>query len=169
MQDEKGNDDSGNRIGEAKPFDSKLRAHVEAPNPCGAEPDEDGDARPDVRGEVERVGGERIAMVAFRDSFQLAGTAIVDRDGQQQNEEGPDRMADSDRMDEDANDGFGGDPDARCQHEEGLDEAGEIFDLAVPVGMVLVRGLVGDADGDQSERRRRADRSRMGSIGEHAE
>ena len=66
-------------------------------------------------------------------------------------------------------DGFGDDPDAGGEHEDGLDEGGEGFDFAVAVGVVVVGGAVGDLDGEESDGGGDEIDGGVGGLGEHAE
>ena len=72
-------------------------------------------------------------------------------------------------MEDDAVDGFGDDPDAGGEHDEGLDEGGERFDLAVAVVVVFVGGTVGDLDGEQGDDGGDEVDAGMRGFAEHAE
>ena len=54
-------------------------------------------------------------------------------------------------MREEAAKGLGDDPERGAEHEDGFDEGGEAFDLAVAVVVVVVGGAVGDADGEEGD------------------
>ncbi len=85
-------------------------------------------------------------MVLVGDAMEGAGAGEVDGDGEEKDEKGPDGEVEGEVLvEEDAADGLGDDPDAGGEHEDGFDEGGEAFDLAVAVVVVLVGGAVGDA------------------------
>ena len=67
-----------------------------------------------------------------------------------------------DVAEEDPLDGLVDDPGAGDEEEHGLDEGGEVLDLAVAVGVGLVGGPVRDADGDEGDERRRRGRGPNG-------
>ena len=61
------------------------------------------------------------------------------------------------------------DPAAGDEKEDGLDEGGEILDLAVAVRMGFVGRAVRDADGDEGDERGDEVEPRMGGLGQDAE
>ena len=65
--------------------------------------------------------------------MEFAGAGVVDRDGEEENDERPDGEFEGEMLaEDDAADGFGEDPDAGGQHEDGFDGGGEAFDLPWP-------------------------------------
>ena len=66
-------------------------------------------------------------------------------------------------------DGLVDDPDAGDDQEEGLDEGGEVLDLAVAVGVVLVGGTVGDVDGQEGDDGGHQVEAGVGGLGQHPE
>src|ERR1700677_2635019 len=65
--------------------------------------------------------------------------------------------------------GFGEDPYAGGEHEDGFDGGGEAFDLAVAVGVAGVGGAVGDLDGEEGDGCGDEVDAGVGGFGEHAE
>jgi len=65
--------------------------------------------------------------------------------------------------------GFVDDVDGGENEQAGFDEGGEIFELAVAVGMAFVRGLVGDADGKKRDDGSDKVEAGMERFGEDAE
>ena len=138
-------------------------------NPCRGETEEHREGGPDVRGEVKSVGLERRAAVAFGNLQQLPRTPVVDGDRGEQHGERPERELDLDWMEEDAVDGFVGDPEAGDDHQAGFHEGGEVLNLAVAVGVIFVGGLAGDAHREEGEARAQQVDAGMRRIGEHAQ
>ncbi len=104
------------------------------------------------------------------DAAEVAGAGVVDRDGEEQDDEGPDGEVEREVLAmDDALDGFGDDPDGGGEHDDGLDEGGEGFDLAVAVVVALVGGAVGDADGEEGDGGGDEVDAGVGGFGEHAE
>ena len=58
---------------------------------------------------------------------------------------------------------------AGAEHDDGFDEGGEGFDLAVAVVVALVGGAVGDADGEEGDGGGDEVDAGVGGFGEHAE
>ena len=138
VEDDGRDDDGGDRVGEFECGDVEVFANV-----GGGEAEEDGDGGPDVGAEVDGVGFEGFAFGLGGDAKELAGAGVVDGDGEEEDEEGPDGEFEGEVLAMgDAADGFGEDPDAGAEHEDGFDGGGEAFDLAVAVGVVGVGGAV---------------------------
>src|ERR1700722_11959163 len=133
-------------IGKAQPCDMEIR-----PEPRCAEPDKDGDGRPDVRGKVERVCFERLAPIFVCDGHQLARSPQINSDGKGENEQRPEGVANHHRVEKDADDRLIGNPDTGGQHEKCLDECRDILYLSVTIRMVLFRWFIGDADRKKCE------------------
>jgi len=137
---------------------------------AGSEAEEDCDGGPDVGAEVNGVGFEGFAFGFGGDVVEPAGAGVVDGDGEEQNEEGPDGEREGEMLSVgDTTDGFGEDPDAGAEHEDGLDAGGEAFDLAVAVGVVGVGGSVGDLYGEEGDGGGDEVDAGVGGFGEHAE
>lgn len=118
----------------------------------GGEAEEDGEGGPDVGAEVDGISGEGFAVVLASDGLKFFGAGVVDDDGEDEDGEGPDGEAEGEMFaEEDAVDGFGEDPYAGGEHEDGFDGGGEAFDLAVAVGVVGVGGTVGDLNGEEGD------------------
>ena len=104
------------------------------------------------------------------DAVQGAGAGVIDGDGEQKNGEGPDGEGKGEMLvEEDAADGFGENPDAGGEHQEGLDEGGEAFDLSVTVVVIFVGGPVGDLDGEEGDRSGAEVDAGVCGLGEHAQ
>ena len=71
-------------------------------------------------------------------------------------------------MDDTAN-GFGGDPDGGAGHEQNFDPGRDAFEFSMSVIVLGVRGLVGDADGEQGEDGGEEVDAGMGGFAEHTE
>ncbi len=136
---------------------------------CG-EAEKNGERRPDVGAEVDGVGFEGFAIGLGGDAMECARAGEVDRDGEEQDDEGPDGELEGEVLvEDDAADGLGEDPDAGGEHKDGFDGGGEAFDLAVAVGVVGVGGAVGDVDGEEGDAGGDEVDAGVGGFGEHAE
>src|SRR6185312_1220631 len=120
VQNEHRDHDGGDGVGIAQPGNVEDVA-----GPGDAQADEDSGAGPDVGREVEGVGGESFALMAGGNNFEVARAPEIDAHGGAEDQERPDAVAQRFRLDEDAHDGFGGDPDTGGQHEERLNEGGK--------------------------------------------
>ena len=165
VEDDAGDEDSGDGVGEFERGDLPVLAGVG----CG-EAEEDGERGPDVGAEVDGVGFEGFASGLVGDAVEFAGAGEVDGDGEEQDDEGPDGEFEGEVLaEDDAADGFGEDPDAGAEHEDGFDGGGEAFDLAVAVGVVVVGGAVGDLDGEEGDGGGDEIDAGVRGFGEHAE
>ncbi len=107
-------------------------------------PDDDGDRAKHVGGEMQRVGGQRLASGLARGPMQRARPPEIHGDVDQQHDEGDGRDGRRRRAFAQAAVGF--DQNAAGQHVEHRDDAerGDALELAVAVMMLLVRGSVGN-------------------------
>ena len=103
---------------------------------------------PDVGGEVQCVGFERLALVLGGDAAESAGAPPVHGHGNQHYNESPDGGFDFNPAEKQSHGRFVDDPGASHQQQAGLYESGEIFDLAMAVLVVSVGGLIGDTNGE---------------------
>src|SRR6185437_7551248 len=126
-------------------------------------------ARPDVGGEVQRIGLERLAVILGGDLAQGAGAPEIYRHGDEHHGKSGDAGLDVDMMKEQAFGSFVDDPDAGEQQKAGLDESGEVFHLAVSVLVIGVGRLVRDADRHQRNDRRDEIKNRVQGFGEYAQ
>ena len=101
--------------------------------------------------------------------LEFARAREVDSDGEEQRDEGPEGEFEGEVLaEEDAADGFGEDPDAGAEHEDGFDAGGEAFDLAMAVGVAVVGGTVGDLDGEEGDAGSDEIDAGVCGLGEHA-
>ena len=119
--------------------------------PDKRQPEDDHRGAPDIGRKMERVGLEGLALVFFGGRGEHPGAADVDADGHGHDEKRPEAGVDVHRLEEDPDDGLVDDPGAGHEKQHGLDQGGEILDLAVAVGMIVVRRLVGDVNGQQGD------------------
>ena len=165
VEDDAGDEDGGDGVGEFEPGDVPVLAGV-----GGAETEQHSDGGPDVGVEVNGVGFEGLAFGLAGDAVELAGTGEVDRDGEEQDDEGPDRGFEGEVFaEDDAADGLGEDPDTGGEHKDSFDSGGEAFDLAVAIGVVGIGGAVGDVDGEEGDACGDEVDAGVGGLGEHAE
>ena len=138
-----------NGIGIAQPLDviRPAQQHQDKPKHHHA-------GRPDVGGEMQSVGLQRLAVVFGGDAAQRARTPPVDPHGEQHHGKSGQRRLDFNVAEEQTQRRLVNNPGAGQQQQSGLDEGGEIFDLAMTVLMVGVGRLVGDADREKSQQRR---------------
>ena len=102
-----GDEQGGDGVGQLEGGDVPV-----LPGVGGGQADEDGGGGPDVGAEVEGVGLEGFARMLAGDAAEVAGAGVVDRDGEKQNDEGPDGEVEREMLAvEDAMDGLGDDPD----------------------------------------------------------
>ena len=117
VEDDAGDEDGGDGVGEFECGDVPVFAGV-----GGGEAKEDGERGPDVGAEVDGVGFESVAFGLAGDAVELAGAGEVDGDGEEKDDEGPDGEFEGEVLaEDDAVDGFGEDPDAGAEHEDGFD------------------------------------------------
>jgi hypothetical protein len=165
VEDDAGDEDGGDGVGEFEGGDVPVCARE-----GGDEAEEDGGGGPDVRAEVDSVGFEGLAFGLAGDAIELAGAGVVDGDGEEEDEEGPDRELEGEMLaGDDAANGFGEDPDAGGEHEDGFDGGGEAFDLAVAIGVAGVGGAVGELDGEEGDGGGDEVDAGVGGLGQHAE
>jgi hypothetical protein len=165
IEDDAGDEDGGDGVGQLECWDVPVLTGVGR-----GEAKEDRDGGPNVSAEVDGIGFEGFASGFGGDAVELAGAGEVDCDGEEKDDEGPDGKVEGEVLaEEDAADGFGEDPDAGGEHEDGFDGGGETFDLAVAVGVVGVGGTVGDLDGEESDAGGDEVDAGVGGLGEHAE
>ena len=119
--------------------------------PDDRQPEDDHRGAPDIGRKMKRVGLEGLALVFFGGRGEHPGAADVDADGHGHDEKGPEAGVDVHRLEEEPDDGLVDDPGAGHKKQHGFDQGGEIFDLAVAVGMIVVRRLVGDVNGQQGD------------------
>ena len=72
-------------------------------------------------------------------------------------------------MEEEPGEGFIDDVERRDNQEPGFEEGREVFKFAVAVGMALVGGLIGDADGEKGDDGGDEVEAGMECFGENAE
>ena len=165
VEDDAGDEDGSDGVGQLERGDVPVFSGI-----GGGEAEEYGERRPDVGAEVDGVGCEGFASGLAGDALEFSGTGVVDCDGEEQRGEGPEREFEGEMFaEEDAADGFGENPDAGGEHEDGFDASGEAFDLAVAVGVVVVGGAVGDLDGEEGDGGGDEIDAGVSGFGEHAE
>src|SRR5206468_10923384 len=119
-EDDAGHHDGGDGVGEFECGNVQVLAGVGS-----GEAEQDGGGRPDVGAEVDSVGFEGFAFSGGRDAMEFAGAGEVDGDGEEQDDERPDGGFEDEVFAEgDAVDGFGKNPDAGGEHEDGFDRGG---------------------------------------------
>jgi len=147
VEDDAGDEDCGDGVGEFELRDVPVFAGVGC-----REAEEHSERGPDIGTEVDGVGFESFALGLFGDALEFAGSGVVDGDGEKKRDEGPDGEFEGEVLAEnDPANGFGEDPDAGGEHEDGFDAGGEAFDLAVAVGVACVGGAVGDVNGEECD------------------
>ncbi len=149
-----GHEQRSHRIGVAQPVDIP-----DSPQQNQEQTENHDPARPDVGGEVQRIGFERLAVVLGCDPAQGARSPEIHPHGDKHHDESGDAGLDVDVMEEEPLDGFVDDPDTGEQEQAGFEEGRKIFHFAVSVLVIGVGGLVGDSNrhqgddrGDQIER-----------------
>ena len=164
-EDDGGYDEGGDRVGELK--SGEMDAFPEVGR---GEAEKDRQRGPDVSGEVDSIGGEGVGVGVVGDAAQGAGTEKVDHDRKRQDGEGPERDRQGEVVaEEDAMNCLVDDPDGRSQHEAGFDEGGEGFDFAMAVGVIVVGGAVGGADGEEGDGGGDEVDGGVRGLGQHAE
>ena len=97
------------------------------------------------------------------------GAPVVDSDGSEEDQDRPDGVVQQGGVVDDAVERLIDDPGAGEGHEDGFAKRGEVFDLAVTVGMVFVGGLVTDLNRKEGQRNADEVERGVGGVGEHAE
>ena len=82
---------------------------------------------------------------------QLSRPPVIDGDRSEQHQHRPHGMAQFEGVAGGCADCFPDDPCAGDGHQAGFEEGREVFDLSVAVGVILVGGLIGDANGEERE------------------
>src|SRR5579862_1604253 len=136
-----GHEEGGNGIGISEPFNPK-----DAPNENQPKTEYDHAGGPNVGGEMECVGFERLTVVFGRNAAEHPGAPPVESHREHHHCEGSDGRLDVDPPKKEAQRRFVNDPSAGQQQEPGFDECRKVFDLAVAVLMVGICGLIGDSN-----------------------
>ncbi len=164
VNDDAGHDQRGDRVGFRQRRDAEAlrEAHED-------EAEDDDRRRPDVGREVQRVRFERLAVVLLRGPVEHPGAGPVDRDGDAHDDEGPDVHFDLDVLEEQPLDRLIDDPGTGAEQEERLEKRGEVFDLAVAVGVLFIRGAAREADRHQGDERGNEVKAAVRHLREDAE
>src|SRR3989304_3707777 len=109
------------------------------------QPGDDHRGAPYVGAEVQGVGFERLRVVLARHAVEGAGAEMVNGDADGHDPEGPNRRFHVDFFEEQPPHRLPDDPGAGQEQQTGLEEGGEVFDLAVAVLVVGVGGPAGAA------------------------
>jgi len=117
---------------------------------------------------VQRIGLESLAVVLFGCARERARPAEIDDDRENDDNKRPDAHLNVHIDEEEALDRFINDPDAGEEQQEGLEQSGEVFDLAVAIGVLKVGGAAGEAHGEQGDHRRDQIEGGMGGLGQNA-
>ena len=127
--------------------------------------DQDGDRRPHVGAEMQRVGFERLTRCFFGDTAERAGAEEIHND--RRDDDGESRCRRLDRINALADQPLrrlvqhdGGEQKQQC----GLGERGDAFHLAVAVLVLGVGRLAGDAHRDIGQHRCRQIEQRMAGL-----
>ena len=146
------------------------RAHSESrASPGEAQPCQHRQRRPDVRSKVERIGGQSRRSSARGHRAELPGTPKIHADREKQHGNRQQRVVQLHRAEKDTLHRLPDDPGAGDSHQPRLAEGGEILNLAVAVGMILVCRLVAHLHGEVGQRRGDQVESGMGRVGKHAQ
>ena len=131
---------------------------------------EDGGRAHHVAREMERVRGERRALVAGARPSRDRRPARVDGDDDEDDDERVPRRVDVRLGGADEHrQGAVRDVEAREHEDRGLAERGQVLGLAVPVGMPAVGGAAGDADREEREKRGDEVGAGVDRLGDQAE
>src|SRR5260221_7212483 len=145
-EDYAGDGQAGERVGVGEP--GKIPG---VPCPDEGDAEDDDDSAPDIGGKVQGVGFKSFAGVALGDDIQGVGAGHVDREGDEKDDDGSDGGLNVDGVEKEAMEGLVDDIDGGENEQAGFNEGGKIFEFAMAVGVALVRGLVGDADGEKRD------------------
>ena len=132
-------------------------------------PDDDGNRAKHVGGEMQRIGGQRLALGIARSAMQRKGAPQVHGDIDQQHDKRNSR--DRRRRRAFAQAAPGCDQDAARQHIKQGDDAerGDALELAMAVLMLLVGGQVGDPHHDPGDHGRGHVDRRVQGLGDQRE
>jgi hypothetical protein len=100
---------------------------------------------------MQRVGFKCFAGIFLRHLRELPGARDVNRQCHEEHQNRHDAGLDVNTVKEHAVEGFVDDVKRRQYQEARFHEGGEIFKLAVTVGMSFVGGLVGNAEGQEGD------------------
>ena len=164
-EDDAGDNDGGNGVGVLEPWQGEAFA-----GEGGCEADHDRERGPHVGGEVDGIGEQSVRAVQAGNAAESARAGEIDNDGNQQHGERPQRRPERKVLvKEDALNRLGDNPEARAQHDEGLNQGGERLSFAVAVVVVCVGGAVGDLDREQGDGGGDEVDGGMGRLAQHAE
>ncbi len=113
---------------------------------------------------MQRIGFQRLAVVLVGDAPQRARAPPVHAHGKQHHGESGDGRLNVDATKKQPQTRFVDNPGAGEQQKPGLDKRGKILDLAVTILVVGIGRLVGDADGEKCQQRKRSDRARSAPL-----
>ena len=151
-------------VGVAEPADAIVGS-----SPTGAKPTQHRQSGPDIAGKVKGIGSQRRRPGSLCHGAQLPRTPVIDSDRGQKHQYWPHRVAQLHRVEEDPLHCLPDDPRARKGHQDRLAKCGEVLNLAVAVGMIIVGRLVAHLDGKEGQRRPHQIESRVRRIRQHAE
>ncbi len=126
-------------------------------------------ARPRCRKRSERRRWPAPAIRCAGHGAQLSRAPEVHADRSDEHQHRPQRMVQLHRAVEDALSRLPDDPRAGDGHEACLAEGREVLNFAVAVGVIFVRGLVADTDGEEGQRRTDQIEARVRRVGKHAQ
>ncbi len=118
---------------------------------------------------MERVGFQRFADVLFSHGIQGARASQIDSQRHREDKNGGNAGLNMHAMEKQAGKGFVDDVNGGENQQSGFDERGEIFEFAVSVGVTIVGGLVGNADGKKGDDGGDQVESGVQGFGEHAQ
>src|SRR5690348_12924919 len=110
--------------------------------PDQSEANDDYATRPDVGCEVQRVGFERLAVVAQCCFAQRSGAPEIHAHREEKHSKGGDGWFDRNMMEKKSAHRLADDPYAGDKQQASLDESRKVLDFSVAVLMACVRGLV---------------------------
>src|SRR4029077_6884047 len=97
---------------------------------------------PHIGRKMQRVGLQRVARIFSSHASERPRARYVDRQSDQQYQNGRDAWLDVHVVEEQAIKRLINDVESCQRQQPGFDERGKILKLAVPVGMLLIRRLV---------------------------
>ena len=130
----------------------------------GAECGENENRVDEVGGEMQRICFERLASRFARDLLQRPPPPGIDKDRDDEHDGGDPARRDGRFAGDEPAHALKRDGARKQKKEGGLDERGKRLDLAVAILVLLVRRLVGGADGKPCDRRRGDVEERVGRI-----
>ena len=169
LEDDDGHDKGGHGIGLVHNVPDLGRKIQEIREPHGENAHEDRSRSQDIRGEMQGVSRERLAVGLLRGLPQHAYAVDVNSHGHGHDRDAPERGHDRRGMTQKAVRAFKTDINTNHEEQYGLAESRQVLHLAVAIGMAPVRGHGGNADGVEGHDGRQKVKAAVQGLGQNGQ